>query len=148
MKATWPEASWAQEVAAMDEVDETVAQVRACGPAPLPLDGWDRTSIWGWDKTTGSLYAHLWRNGDDPTKPAIRIEPDGLTPAIKFAATLAQHIAMAVDCDPWDVLTALHQVEDEGTSRDNDEADEAGTVVTMIEGYDIWRSHVSARGGE
>jgi len=133
----------------MDEVDETVARVRAHGPAPLPLDGWDRTSIWGWDETTGSLYAHLWRNGDDPAKPpAIRIGPDDFTPAITFAATLAQHIAMAVDCDPWDVLTALHQVEDEGVSHDDDEADEAGTVVTMTEGYDIWRSHVSAHGGE
>ena len=133
----------------MDEVDETVARVRAHGPAPLPLDGWDRTSIWGWDETTGSLYAHLWRNGDDPARPpAIRIGPDDFTPAIKFAATLAQHVAMAVDCDPWDVLTALHQVEDEGVSHDDDEADEAGTVVTMTEGYDIWRSHASAHGGE
>src|SRR5262249_6352098 len=130
----------------MDEVDETVARVRAHGSAPLPLDGWDRTSIWGWDETTGSLYAHLWRNGDDPAKPpAIQIGTDDFTPAITFAATLAQHIAMVVDCDPWDVLTALHQVE--GVSHD-DEADEAGTVVTMTEGYDIWRSHVSAHGGE
>ena len=55
---------------------------------------------------------------------------------------------MAVDCDPWDVLTALHQVEDEGVSHDDDEADEAGTVVTMTEGYDIRRHHVSAHGGE
>ena len=136
-------------MAAINGVDETVAWVRAHGPALLPLDGWDRTSIWGWDETTGSLYAHLWRNGDDAAKPpTIRIGPDDFTPAITFAATLAQHVAMAVDCDPWDVLTALHQVEDEGVSRDDDEADEAGTVVTMTEGYDIWRSHVSAHGGE
>jgi hypothetical protein len=59
---------------------------------------------------------------------------------------------MAVDCDPWDVLTALHQVEDEGFSHDDGEVDEAGTVVTMTEGYDIWRSHaetgeVRTRGG-
>jgi hypothetical protein len=133
----------------MDEVDETVALVRAYGPTPLPLDGWDRASIWGWDEATGSLYARLWRNGDDPAKPpAIRIGPDDFTPAITFAATLAQHVAMAVDCDPWDVLTALHQVEDEDISHDDDEVGEAGTVVTMTEGYDIWRSHVSAHGGE
>jgi hypothetical protein len=123
----------------VDELDETVARVRAHGPAPLPLDGWDHTSIWGWDETTGSLYAHLWRNSDEPAKPpAIQIGPDDFTPAITLAATLAQHIAMAVDCDPWDVLTALYQVDDKGVSHDDDEADEAGTVVTMTEGYDIW----------
>ena len=131
----------------MNELDEIIAWVRARGSQPLPLDGWEHASLWGWDETTGSLYAHLWRNGDDPAKPpAIRIGPDDFTPAITFAATLAQHIAMAVDCDPWDVLTALHQVE--GVSHDDDEADEAGTVVTMTEGYDIWRPHVTAHGGE
>ena len=133
----------------MNELDEIIAWVRARGSQPLPLDGWEHASLWGWDETTGSLYAHLWRNGDDAAKPpTIRIGPDDFTPAITFAATLAQHVAMAVDCDPWDVLTALHQVEDENISHDDDEADEAGTVVTMTESYDIWRSHVSAHGGE
>ena len=69
----------------MDELveDETVAAVRTRGHVPLPLDGWDQASIWGWDQTIGSLYAHLRRNTDDQTKPsAIRIGPDDYTPAI------------------------------------------------------------------
>ena len=126
----------------MDELDETVAWVRAHGPAPLPLDGWDRASIWGWDEATGSLYAHLWRNTDDPSKPpAIRIEPDDYTPAIPFPATLAQYAAMALDCDPWDVLTVLYEVADQDQDwRDeaqNFGAAEGGTVVTMSEGYSV-----------
>jgi len=74
----------------------------------LPLDGWDQASFWGWDETTGSLYACLRRNTADPVKPlAIRIGPDDYTPAITCDVTLAQHIAMATDCDPRSVLTAL-----------------------------------------
>jgi len=123
----------------MDEPDETVVAVQAHGPARLPLDGWDHASIWGWDETTSSLYAHLWRNTDDPAKPpAIRIGPDDYTPAITFAATLAQHIAMAADCDPWDVLTALYEVDNQSAEGDEPQAGEGGTVVTMTEGYDIW----------
>lgn len=105
----------------MNDLDETVVAVRAHGPTRLPLDGWDHASIWGWDETIGSLYAHLWRNCDDPSKPpAIRIRPDDFMPTITLAATLAQHIAMAADCDPWDILTALYQVDDQGVSHDDD----------------------------
>src|SRR5437764_13133192 len=94
----------------MDELDETVARVRAHGPAPLPLDGWDKTSIWGWDETTGSLYAHLWRNTDDPAKqPGTRIGPDEYTPVIALATTLALHIAMATAADPWRVIARMAQ---------------------------------------
>ena len=90
-------------------------RVRARGPVPLPLDGWDRASIWGWDDATGSLYAYLWRNTDDPAKPpTIRIGARRLHARYQFAATLAQHIAIAVDCDPWDILTALYEVDDQG----------------------------------
>jgi len=123
----------------MDQVDETITRVRACGPAPLPLDGWDHASIWGWDDTTGSLFACLWRNTDDPAKPpTIRIEPNDYTPTIEFPATLAQHIALSVDCDPWDVLTALYEVDNQDNETAGPEADEAGTTVTMATGYDIW----------
>jgi hypothetical protein len=130
-------------VAVVDEVDETVARIRAHGPAPLLLDGWDRASIWGWDETTGSLYAHLWRNGDDPARaPVIRIGPDDFTPAISFPETLAQHIAMAAGCNPWKVLTALLKIDDQNeyrdTERENVEANADGTVVTMTQSPDTW----------
>ena len=121
----------------MNELDEIIAWVRACGPQPLPLDSWEHASLWGWDETTGSLYAHLWRNTDDPAKPpTIRIQPDDHTCALEFPATLAQHIAMAVDQDPWDVLTALYEVDNQRDEATGPEADEAGTVVSMTESYE------------
>src|SRR5580700_2763163 len=79
------------------ELDETIAIVRELGPAPLPLDGWDRASVWGWDESAGSLYALLRRNSEEQSKqPPLQIGPDNLTPAITCPETLAQHIAMAV----------------------------------------------------
>lgn len=122
----------------MDESDETVIAVQSCDSVSLPLAGWDRASVWGWDEATGSLYAHLWRNTDDPAKPPMtRIQPDDYTPAITFAATLAQHIAMATGCDPWSALTALHKaarlVSEDAPAQRN----EGGTVVTMSEGYSV-----------
>jgi len=127
-------------VAAVEELDQIVAWVRARGPVALPLDGWDRVSIWGWDESAGSLYAHLWHNTDDPAEsPAIRIGPDDLTAAITFPETLAQHIAMAVDRSPWDVITALDGVVDQGKGGE----DYTGTKVTITEGYSLpewpWR---------
>ncbi len=129
----------------MDEIDELVAWARAHDPLPLPLEGWDQASVWGWDETTGSLCAHLWRNTDDPAKqPGMRIGPDEYTPVITFAATLAQHIAMATDCDPWSVIARMDQVVLEqggGVSwydEENDiEAERGATVVTMTEGYNL-----------
>jgi hypothetical protein len=127
----------------VDDLDEIIVWARAHGPAPLLLDGWDHASLWGWDETTGSLYARLWPNTDDPAKPpTIKIGPDDFTPAIIFPETLAQHIAMAVDCSPWDVITALDDVVDQDedrASKDGDaRASRAGTGVTITEGYDIW----------
>ena len=127
----------------MNELDEIIAWVRARGPQPLPLDGWDHASLWGWNETTGSLYAHLWRNTDNPaTPPAVRIEPDDYTPAIILIPTLAQYIAMAANCDPWDAVTALLEVENQREYRDSKEhdskADGADTIVTLTEGHGIW----------
>ena len=122
----------------MAELDETVVAVRSCGSVPLPLKGWDRASIWGWDNSTGSLYARLWRNTDDPAKPpAAQIEPDDYTPPITFAATLAQHISMAADCSPWRALTALHKAARLVSEDAPPQGNEGGTVVTMSEGHSM-----------
>jgi len=126
----------------MDDTDETVAWVRAHGPAPLPLDGWDNASTWGWDERTGSLYANLRRNTENPIgTPSIRIRQDEFTATIRYPETLAQHIAMAVGCNPWQALTALlemdakerhgHQPLQNATDSD------AATVVTMTHGHDL-----------
>ncbi len=125
----------------MDELDhlhedETVAAVRTRGPLPLPLEGWDQTSIWGWDETTGSLYAHLWRNTDDQTS-AIQIGPDDYTPMITCDVTLAQHIAMAADCDLGTVLMALDDASGLNDEDDPPAANEGGTVVTITEDYSL-----------
>ncbi len=40
----------------MHQPDETAEAVRTSGRVPLPLDGWDQASIWGWDDTASSLY--------------------------------------------------------------------------------------------
>lgn len=131
----------------MDEIDELVARVRAVGPVPLPLDGWDQASIWGWDEAAGSQYAHLWRNTDDPAKPpTMLIGPDDRTPAFTLPETLAIQIAMAIDGDPWEVTAAMDEADDQdkededwdGDEEDDAEAGEGGTIVTMTEGYDIW----------
>jgi hypothetical protein len=125
-------------VTTVDELEEIIAWVRARGPQPLPLNGWDQASIWGWDEATGSLYAHLRRNTDDSAKPlTIRIEPDDYMPAITLLPTLSQHMAMAVDCDPWEALTALFEVEDTqeymSSKEENARLGEGGTVVTITE---------------
>jgi len=97
----------------VNELDHTVAWVRAHGPAPLPLDGWDQASIWGWDDTAGSLYAYLRHNTDDPVKPPfIRIGPDDDNPTITLPEALAVHIAMAAERDSREVITALDEAVD------------------------------------
>ena len=120
----------------MDELeeDETVAAVRGRGPLPLPLEGWDQASVWGWDETTGRLYARLRRNADDQA-PAIEIGPDDYTPAITWPETLAQHVAMTAECRPWRVLTALFDAAGMSNGGDSPAANEGGIVVTVTEGY-------------
>ncbi len=121
----------------LDE-DETVAAVRTRGPLPLPLEGWDQASIWGWDQATGSLYARLRRNTDDPAKPpGIRIGPDDYTPPLTCDVTLAQHIAMAAECSPWRALTALLDAAGLNDEDDAPAGNESGTVVTVTEGYKL-----------
>jgi hypothetical protein len=129
----------------VDEIDVLVIRVRANGPVPVLLDGWDQASVWGWDETTDSLYAHLWRNTDDPAQmSAIRIGPDECTPVITCPVTLALHIAMAIDRDPWKVFGALDRADVWGSGAGDDwdvgndlQADEGGTVVSMTEGHSL-----------
>jgi hypothetical protein len=132
-----------QEATPVNELDEILAWVRVRGPQPLPLDSWEHASLWGWDEATGSLYAHLWRNTDDPAQaPVIRIGLDDYTPAITLIPTLAQYIAMAANCNPWDAVTALLEIENQQEYRDskdqNDRADEADTAVSLTEGHNVW----------
>jgi len=48
---------------------------------------------------------------------------------------------MAADCDPWEAVTALLEVEDKqeylDSKGENARPGEGGTVVTMTEGYGI-----------
>jgi hypothetical protein len=35
----------------------------------LALAGWDRLSVWGWDSADQSLFAQMYRNGQDGREP-------------------------------------------------------------------------------
>ena len=123
----------------MDELDEIVAWVRAHGPVPLPLDGWDQASIWGWDEATGSLYAHLWRNTDDPARPPTGTGSGPMTTRLPSRApeTLAQHIAMAAECSPWRALWVLLDVAGLNDEAHPPAGNEGDTAVTMTQGYSL-----------
>ena len=79
--------------------------------AALYLNGWERRSIWGWDVMTGSLFAHLWPNGDDSDHPPVIIpsswDPSARWPATADPAQLARHIAQASGCSGAAVLRAM-----------------------------------------
>ena len=73
-----------------------------------------------------------------PSQATSHTDRADYTPAITFAATLAQHIAMAADCDPWSALSALLEAAQVDAAADDPPADSEGsTVVTMTEGYSI-----------
>jgi len=77
----------------------------------LYLDGWEQRSIWGWDAMTGSLFAHLWPNGDDSDHPPVII-PSGWHPSARWPATadpaqLAMHIVQATGCSDLAVVRAM-----------------------------------------
>jgi hypothetical protein len=80
--------------------------------AGLYLDGWERRSIWGWDVMTGSLFAHLWPNGDDSDHPPAIIpsswNPDTRWPATADPAQFAMHIVQATGCSGVAVLRAMN----------------------------------------
>src|SRR5215472_17129944 len=120
----------------MDELDDLVAQVRVNGLVPLPLEGWDQASIWGWDERASSLFADLWCNTDDPTQPpTIHIASDEFTPAITIPETLALHIAMAVNRSPWEVTSAMDEAEQDNEG--DTMTGEGSTTVIMTEGHSL-----------
>jgi hypothetical protein len=74
----------------------------------LPLPGWDQASVWGWDLPEGSLFAQLYRNGDDGgDEPRIWLTTLKGWPAITSPQTLAEWIANATGVSLPDVLLAL-----------------------------------------
>ena len=102
------------------ELDEVAARVRARGPAPLPLDGWDDASIWGWGMKPPASCTPIC--GTTPrTRPCHRrygSDPTTSTPVITSPEILAQRIALAADSSLWKVLTALLTADRQGGSDD------------------------------
>ena len=85
-----------------------VLDLRARGRVALPLDGWDRYSVWGWDDQEHCLFAQLWRNTDDGSdRPRVWITPVAGWPATGLPEVLAGWIAEATGCARRDVLVAL-----------------------------------------
>jgi hypothetical protein len=60
---------------------------------------------------TGSLFAHLWPNGDDSDHPPVIIpsswDPSARWPATADPARLARHIVQATGCSDVAVLQAM-----------------------------------------
>jgi hypothetical protein len=127
------------------ERDERAGQGARClnlvaAPCQIPQVSWQCLTISG----TGHEQRNprLNRTSDLATctllsPPAVRIEPDDYTPTITCDATLAQHIAMAVDCDPWTVFTALDDAAGLNDKDDPPADNEGATVVNMTEGYRV-----------
>jgi hypothetical protein len=83
--------------------------VTQIGRRMLDLAGWEDLSIWGWDAQMQTLFAQLWRNGEDRNgddPPDFWISPP------RYAATaavedLARWIAAAAGIGPRAVLQAM-----------------------------------------
>jgi hypothetical protein len=72
-----------------------MAGITITGHRGLPLAGWDDYSIWGVDSASGSLFAQLWRNDDDPdADPRAWIMPPRW-PDTRDLTDLARMIAAA-----------------------------------------------------
>lgn len=75
----------------------------------LPLPGWEQRSVWGWDSADQSLFAQLYRNGEDDWNPP---EDNRWITVTRYPATgsveqLAQWIARASGAADSEVLLAL-----------------------------------------
>ncbi len=74
----------------------------------LPLAGWDQASVWGWDLPEGSLFAQLYRNGDDGgAEPRIWLTTLKGWPQVTAPQVLAEWIANVTAVSLPDVLLAL-----------------------------------------
>ncbi|MFF0740519.1 hypothetical protein ACFYVL_08955 [Streptomyces sp. NPDC004111] len=73
---------------------------------PLPLQGWDRGSDWGYDTGTRSFFARLYRNGRDPSEePTLWLS--GIRPDLGDVVALAQALQEATGAPRRAVVDAL-----------------------------------------
>src|SRR5258708_7292984 len=81
----------------VDPADGLDTEVREHGELTLSLKGYDDDiSMWGWNEEGGYLFAHLWREEDDPDEPpAISITPSKRWPATADIQVLASYISSA-----------------------------------------------------
>ena len=93
-----------------EEADELAAQIRSHGHMPLPLSGWGRRSIWGWDRRDGTYYAQLWRDGEEQDEPTLWLHPvniQGWHGAILDLRVLAKVLIVATGCTAREVYRAM-----------------------------------------
>jgi hypothetical protein len=90
-------------------VSPEAVYMQRIGRAPLSLPGWERFSIWGWDRRDGELYAQLYRNSDDPRgMPRVWISTSAGWPrSTASPEILAGWIARAIGAADSEVLAAL-----------------------------------------
>jgi hypothetical protein len=75
----------------------------------LWLPGWEHKSVWGWDSGDQSLFAQLYRNGEDDLLPPagkLWVSPPRY-PRTGTTEILAGWIASAAGAPVRDVLTAM-----------------------------------------
>ena len=75
----------------------------------LWLPGWEHKSVWGWDSGDQSLFAQLYRNGEDDLLPPagkLWVSPPRY-PQTGTAEVLAERIAAAAGEDKAAVLRAM-----------------------------------------
>jgi hypothetical protein len=75
----------------------------------LPLAGWEEKSVWGWDSADRSLFAQMYRNGEDDWDPPPGNRWITVTryPATGSVEQLAQWIAQATGAADSEVLLAM-----------------------------------------
>jgi hypothetical protein len=73
----------------------------------LPLAGYEKASVWGWDAQMGTLFAQVYSNGENSRdEPRIWITPPRY-PATGLPEVLAEWIATATVRADSEVLTAM-----------------------------------------
>ena len=72
-----------------------------CDRSALDLDGWDDTSVWGWDDQTSSYFALLWPNvaDDEMDAPPTHCLGAGCRSRGELAAAIATATGFSLeDC--------------------------------------------------
>jgi hypothetical protein len=105
---------------------------------PLPLDGWEDQSVWGFDDSRRSFFAELWPNGSRALNPHGSL-PRGYRD-YRWPSCLALDVLAVTGMEPTAVLTALVLVDPAARLRAASELERrletpAGVTAEYQDGY-------------